>query len=104
MTPLHTITYLGILAVVLLFIRAFWKELAVLGFIVYVLGQVIFISFMSTLLWAVFVTKSAAGWGWTFLFFNLAYIMILIVYAMIVNELFGIIGDAIVKFFRRITK
>ena len=104
MTLLHVIKYLAILIVVLFIVKTFWKELAVLGFLLYLLGQIVFISFMSTLVWAVFITKSAAGWGWTFLFFTIAYTAVLVVYAMIVNEVFGMIGNAIASFIKRIIK
>lgn len=104
MTFLQVITYLGILATVLLLIKAFWKELAIIWFLAYVFSRVIAAAFASTIIWAVFVTKSSAGWGWTFLFFTLAYTMFLVIYAMIVYELFTIVGNAIVSFFRRIIK
>jgi len=79
-------------------------ELLVAGFIIYVLGQLITISFISAVLWAVFVTGSAAGWGWTWLFFFLTYGGIAIVGGLVANDAFHMIGNSIARFFKRILR
>lgn len=102
MTPLQVIGYLLLTATVLILIRAFWMEIAIFIFALYIIGEIVLISLGSAILWAIFVTHSAAGWGWSFLYFIIAYSMVLLVYYMIVKDIFGMIGDAIVSFLRRI--
>jgi hypothetical protein len=102
MTPLAVIGYLILLFIVLVIVRAFWLEIAIIGYVLYITAQLIGIALASAILWAVFVTKSAAGWGWTWLFFFIAYGAIAVVAAMIANDIFGMIGDALVRFFRRL--
>lgn len=102
MTFLQFLGYLTIVIALLLVIRAFWVEIAIIGFILYVIGNLLVISLASAILWAVFVKGSAAGWGWTFLFFFLSYSAALTVYAMIVNDIFHMIGNALISFFRKL--
>ena len=102
MTFLQFISYLAIAAFALVIIRAFWVELAIIIVALYVTGQLLLVSLASAILWAVFITGSAAGWGWTFLFFFLTYIMIGVVYYMIVYDILHMIGDALISFFRKL--
>lgn len=102
MTFLHFLGYLALVAFALVIIRAFWVELTIIVVTLYVIGQLLLISLASAILWAVFITGSAAGWGWTFLFFFLSYCMIVVVYYMIVKDIFGMIGDALTSFFRKL--
>ena len=102
MTFLQFLGYLTIVIALLLVIRAFWVEIAVIGFILYIVGQLALLSLASAILWAVFVKGSAAGWGWTFLFFLLSYSAMLTVYAMIVYDILHMIGDALISFFRKL--
>lgn len=102
MTPLAVLGYLILLFIILVLVRNFWLEIAVIGYILYITAQLTWISFASAVLWAIFVTRSAAGWGWTWLFFFITYASIAVVAAMIANDIFGMIGDALVKFFKRL--
>ena len=102
MTPLHVLGYLLLTAIVLILVRSFWIEIAVLFFALYIIGELTLIALTSAILWAVFVTGSAVGWGWTFLYFLIAYSMLLLVYYMIIKDIFSMIGDAIISFFKRL--
>ena len=102
MTFLTFILSAAVVFLILVLIRAFWIELATVGLILYVTGQLAFISFCSAVLWAIFVTKSAAGWGWTFLFFFFTYGGIALVCGLIAMDIFEMIGKSLTNFFKKI--
>lgn len=102
MTPFQVLGYLLLTAIFLILVRSFWMEIAVFIFALYIIGEIIVIALASAILWAVFVTGSAVGWAWTFLYFLIAYSMLLVVYYMIIKDIFNMIGDAIISFLKRI--
>lgn len=102
MTFLTLLLSAAVVFLLLVLIRAFWIELATIGFIVYVTGQLAFLSFCSAVLWAVLVTKSASGWGWTFLFFFFMYGGIAIVCGLIAKDIFEMVGKAFTSFFKKL--
>jgi hypothetical protein len=73
---------------ILVFIRIFWKQLAVIAYSIYVIGHLSLWSLVSAILWAAFVTQSEEGWGWTWLYFFLTYGGLLLVYALIILDIF----------------
>jgi hypothetical protein len=72
---------------ILVFIRLFWKQLAVIAYSIYVIGHLSLWSFVSSILWAAFVIQSEEGWVWTWLYFFLTYAYILLVYAIIILDI-----------------
>ena len=88
MTFLTFLVAIIITILVLLFIRLFWKQLAVIGYSIYVIGHLSLWSLISAILWVAFVTQSEEGWGWTWLYFFLTYAGILLVYALIILDIF----------------
>ncbi len=102
MTASQVLLYLLITGIILIVVRAFWVEIALIVVLCYLLGQLIMLSLFSAILWAVFVTGSAAGWGWTFLYFLGAYCMASFVYYLIIKDVFSMVGQAIVSFFKKI--
>jgi hypothetical protein len=76
---------------VLIFIRIFWKQIVILGFIIYLVGHLTLWSLVSTILWSVFYSGNLQGWGWTWLYFFLTYTGILIVYALIILDVLDMV-------------
>ena len=76
---------------ILVFIRLFWKQLAVIAYSIYVIGHLSLWSLVSAILWAAFVTQSEQGWAWTWLYFFLTYAGIILVYALIILDIFDIV-------------
>lgn len=104
MTFLTFLLYSVLTIFVLILIRHFWYELAVVGFIIYVVGSLTGMALISAILWAVFVKHSAQGWGWSFLYFFLAYGGIVLTYALIVMDVVYVVGSWIAKFIKSISK
>jgi hypothetical protein len=102
MTPLSFLYCVIVTILVLLLIRLFWKQLLIIGTILYYTGTLVVIAFTSAILWAIFVAGSSKGWGWTFLYFFLTYSGIAIVGGLIISDAFNIILNTITKFFKKI--
>jgi hypothetical protein len=60
------------------------------GVFLYFIVKLLYYSFISAVLWAVFITQSTEGWGWTWLFFLLTYSAMIIVYYLIVLDIINI--------------
>jgi hypothetical protein len=86
---------LGITAVLLFMIRAFWKEIVIIGVVLYTLGQLLFWSLISAILWAAFINSNTDGWMLLWLYFFLLYCGILIVYFLIVIDIFHLASNLI---------
>ena len=85
---------------VLLLLRLFWQEILIIAYVLYVIAVILFISLISTLLWIIFVSANSQGWGWLFLYFNIAYTGILVVYALIINDIFYMAVDMVKRLFK----
>jgi len=83
MTLLQFFTTAVISAIVLLFIRIFWKQIVFIGTILYILGNLIFWSFLVAVLWAAFVSQTSQGWPHLTSF--TAYILILYLKNIVAN-------------------
>ena len=99
MTLLQFLVTLGITAILLFLIRAFWKEIVIIGVALYTLGQLLFWSLLSAILWAAFINSSTDGWMLLWLYFFLLFSGILITYALIAVDIFHIIRNFIRSFF-----
>jgi len=85
---------------VLLFVRMFWQEILIIGYVLYIIGMILFISLMSTLLWVIFISANSQGWGLMFLYFNIAYTGLLVLYTLIINDIFHMAVDFVKKIFK----
>ncbi|MBM3417610.1 MAG: hypothetical protein FJY17_01645 [Bacteroidetes bacterium] len=95
MTLFQFFIALGISAILLFLIRAYWKEIVIIGVVLYTLGQLLFWSLLSAILWAAFINSSADGWMLLWLYFFLIYGGIIIVYLLIAIDIFHLAGDLI---------
>jgi len=95
MTLFQFLIALGITAILLFMIRAFWKEIVIIGVVLYTLGQLLFWSLISAILWAAFISSSTDGWMLLWLYFFILYCGILIVYFLIVIDIFHLASDLI---------
>ena len=85
---------------VFVFVRMFWQEILIIGYVLYIIGMILFISLISTLLWVIFISANSQGWGWMFLYFNIAYTGLLVLYALIINDIFHMALDFVKKIFK----
>lgn len=99
MTLLQFFVTLGITAILLFLIRAFWKEIVIIGVALYTLGQLLFWSLLSAILWVAFINSSTDGWMLLWLYFFLLFSGILITYALIAVDIFHKIRNFIKSFF-----
>lgn len=95
MTLFQFLIALGITAILLFTIRAFWREIVIIGVVLYTLGQLLFWSLISAILWAAFINSSTDGWMLLWLYFFILYCGILIVYFLIVIDIFHLASDLI---------
>ena len=95
MTLFQFFIALGITAILLFLIRAFWKEIVIIGVALYTLGQLLFWSLISAILWAAFINSNTDGWMLLWLYFFLLYCGILIVYFLIVIDIFHLASNLI---------
>lgn len=84
---------IGITFAVLLFVRVFWKPLALIALALYVLAHLGFWSFLSAALWAAFVSQTAEGWGLLWLYFFLTYAGIFIIYILITADIISMVME-----------
>ena len=99
MTLFQFFIALGITAILLFLIRAFWKEIVIIGVALYTLSQLLFWSLLSAILWSAFINSSTDGWMLLWLYFFLLFSGILITYALIAVDIFYIIRNYIRSFF-----
>jgi hypothetical protein len=99
MTLFQFFIALGITAILLFLIRAFWKEIVIIGMVLYAIGQLLLWSLISAILWAAFISSSTDGWILLWLYFLLLFSGILITYALIAVDIFYIIRNFIRSFF-----
>jgi hypothetical protein len=85
---------------ILVFVRMFWKEILIIGYVLYIIGTILFISLISTLLWVIFISANSQGWGWMFFYFNIAFTGLLVLYALIINDIFHMAVDYVKKIFK----
>ena len=86
---LATVITLG----VLFLIRVFWVELIIIYTILRILFYILLLSIMSTVIWLVIFQDSSSGWGWIFAYCCIAYTGIIVVYSMIVSDIFNMVVD-----------
>lgn len=102
MTPLSFICYTSLTILVLILVRLFWIQILIAGAIIYYTGVLVSMAATSAVIWAVFIARSSVGWGWTFLYFFLAYIGIAIVGGLIISDLFNMVSDSVIRFFKKL--
>jgi hypothetical protein len=96
-----TFFVLSIVTIILaLLIRLFWLEILVIGYVLYILGSLVFYSLILAIIWAVVVTGSSQGFGLLWLYVFLLLCSVVIVYALIVLD----IANAAIDFFRKVFK
>ena len=78
-----------------------WKLILFIGVFLYIVGQLIFWSLISTIIWVVFISNNTDGWGWTWFYFFILYSGIIITYALIVSEIFGMVVEWVGKMLKR---
>lgn len=100
MTLFQFLIALGITAILLFTIRAFWREIVIIGVVLYTLGQLLFWSLISAILWAAFINSSTDGWMLLWLYFFILYCGILITYILIAVDIFYITQNFIKSFFK----
>jgi len=99
MTLFQFFIALGKTAILLFLIRTFWKVIVIIGVALYTLGQLLFWSLLSAILWAAFINSSIDGWMLLWLYFFLLFSGILITYALIAVDIFHIIRNFIRSYF-----
>ena len=77
----------------LFLIRVFWVELFIIYTILRILFYILLLSIMSTVIWLVIFQDNSEGWGWIFAYCCIAYTGIIVVYIMIVSDIFDMIVD-----------
>ena len=101
MMATSTFFVLSIVTIILaLLIRLFWLEILVIGYVLYILGSLVFYSLILAIIWAVVVTGSSQGFGLLWLYVFLLLCSVVIVYALIVLD----IANAAIDFFRKVFK
>ena len=95
MTLFQFFITLGVTAIFLFMIRAFWKEIVIIGMVLYAIGQLLLWSLISAILWTAFISSSTDGWILLWLYFFLLYCGILIVYFLIAIDIFHLASDFI---------
>ncbi len=95
MTLFQFFITLGVTAIFLFMIRAFWKEIVIIGMVLYAIGQLLLWSLISAILWTAFISSSTDGWILLWLYFFLLYCGILIVYFLIVIDIFHLASNLI---------
>ena len=100
MTLFQFLIALGITAILLFMIRAFWKEIVIIGMVLYAIGQLLLWSLISAILWAAFISSSTDGWILLWLYFFLLYCGILMTYILIALDIFFITRNFIKSLFK----
>jgi hypothetical protein len=99
MTFLTFLVWFLVAAVLFFLIVQFWEVLIVAGIVLYVIGNLIWWSFLSTMLWIIVISHTTEGWGWLWLTFLSIYSFIIAAYATVASNLIKVVGDYI---FRRL--
>jgi hypothetical protein len=92
------LTIISIAAVVIttaLILRYFWYQLLIIAATVYILIRLVLLSFVSMILWMIFVEGSKDGWGMCWLYFFLGYSGIVLIYVLAALAIYGDIMDSI---------
>jgi hypothetical protein len=95
MTLFQFFIALGITAILLFLIRAFWKEILIISVVLYTIGQLLLWSLISAILWAAFINSSTDGWMLIWLYFFLLFSGIIIVYFLIAIDIFHLTSNLI---------
>jgi len=103
MTVLQFFTATIITSLVLIIVKLFWKQIVIVASILYVLGHLVFWSFLVAVLWAAFVSQTSQGWPLLWVYFFLLFSGIAIVYAFIVIDAFDVILEWIRLFIKRLS-
>lgn len=80
-----------ITAAILLFIRLFWRQIVIIGLIIYYVGVLTILSLLSAIIWASFISETTEGWPWLWLYFFLTYLGIIVIYALIVTDIYEMV-------------
>lgn len=91
---------ISITAAVLIVVRLFWEVLLLIGVVLYILGYLAVCSTVSALLWVMFVSQTAHGWGWLWLYFFLTYSAIVSIYALIAMDIYQMARDGLRDFIK----
>ncbi len=75
-----------ITAAILLFIRLFWRQIVIIGLIIYYICVLAILSLLSAIIWASFISETTEGWHWLWLYFFMTYLGIILVYALILTD------------------
>ncbi len=86
---LATVITLG----VLFLIRMFWVELLIIYTILRILFYITVLSIISTVIWLLIFQDNYEGWGWIFTYCCIAYTGMIVVYIMIVSDIFDMVVD-----------
>jgi len=100
MSALQFITYSIVTFLILLLIRTFWKQLVIIGSVLYIIGQLLVMSFVVMIIWVTFITQDLQGWGWVWLYCFLTLSGIALVGAFIMLDAFDIAVDWIKSLFK----
>jgi len=100
MTVFQFLTAMIVTGLVLIIVKLFWKQIVIVASILYILGHLIFWSFLVAVLWAAFVSQTSQGWPLLWVYFFLLFSGVAIVYALIVIDAF----DLVVDWFRLLIK
>jgi hypothetical protein len=85
----------SLLTATILILRYFWFELVVIVATIYIAVRLAILSFISMLLWMIFVEGSKEGWGLCWLYFFLGYLAIVLLYAFLAVGIYSNILDAL---------
>lgn len=83
----------------LVFVRLFWKEILIIGYVLYVLGMVALLSLVMAVFWSVFINQTSDGWLWIWAYCFLAIFSIGVVYVLIVLDIYYLAVDWIKSVF-----
>lgn len=100
MTFLTFLIWFLIAAVLFFVIVEFWEVLIVVGVVLYAIGHLIWWSFLSSVLWMIFISHTTEGWGWLWLTFFSVYGFIIAAYATIATRVFNAVGAYISNKFK----
>ena len=100
MSIFQFISYTVITFLTLYLIRVFWKEIFIVGTILYIIGLLILLSFFIMLIWVAFITQDIQGWGWVWLYCFLSLSGIAIVWSLIILDAIDIVIDWLKSVFK----
>lgn len=95
MSTLTIITLAAIIISTALILRYFWYQVLIVLGTLYITLKLILLSFVSMILWMVFMEGSKQGWEMCWLYFFLGYAGIALVYALAAIGIYNDIIDSI---------